>query len=34
MAWGRGEEDVDAQAGAYVVAKFVNSVLDALTKKR
>jgi hypothetical protein len=34
MAWKRGDENVDAKAGAFVVAETVLLVRSALTKKR
>jgi hypothetical protein len=33
MAWRRGDEDDNAEAGAFVFAEFVNLVRGALTKK-
>lgn len=33
MAWARGEEETDAQAGAFVTAEFMWMVREALTKR-
>jgi hypothetical protein len=34
MAWRRGDEDENAEAGAIVVAEFVNLVRNALNPKK
>jgi len=34
MAWARGENGTDAQAGALRLSEFINLICDALKKKK